>query len=479
MLKLSLVLLMVLLSVGWSWAQSSDPTQASDTQTSNSGATPAMGQEPNPPSASQFPPLSGLDEASLEPNVAARSFLVLGAQASELMDSNASNNLGRNSALTGVTHLLGSAALQRLWERYQVGLDYVGGGALYAGSVRQNAQMHELSFEARTSWRTGALTLRDNFSYLPDGTFGGGFGEAGALGGTGLGGVGGGLGGGSGNRFTFFGGNTFGALGAFPRVNNLSVLDLAQSLSPRSSFTLAGGYNFMHFTKSTGGLLIDSRSTTGQAGYDYTINRRNKVALIYGYQHFQFPSANGLSFVTQVAQVLYGYQLTGRMDLLVGAGPQFTHLSSTTGGSTLKLSASGRASLRYKFSRASLTMSYDRYNSVASGFFAGARTDMARLTYQRPLGRRWSATAHAGYEHNRRLQAATVAVNASSFQTGFAGLRIGRVFSRSLQGFVFYDFNDLDIAKDFCGAALSCNRTSIRHVAGLGLTWHPHAIRLD
>jgi hypothetical protein len=72
-----------------------------------------------------------------------------------------------------------------------------------------------------------------------------------------------------------------------------------------------------------------------------------------------------------------------------------------------------------------------------------------------------------------------VGVQAGSLQTGFAGLKFSRVFSRSLTGFVFYDFNELDLARDFCGTTLSCNRTTLRHVVGLGLTWHPHAIRLD
>lgn len=474
-------LLMFLLVVPGVWAQNSNDEPQTESAQTGTAAAPAAGQQPAPPSVSDFPPLSGLDEPALEPNVSARSFLVYGAQASQFADTNAGNSLNRNSMpVTGVTHLLGTAAVQRMWERYQMGLDYVGGGSIYAGNVRQNGQVHEINFDARALWRTGALTLRDSASYLPDGTFGGSFGGAGGLAGTGLGEVGaGGLGGAGGNRFTFFGANTFGGLGAIPRVTNLAILDLQQSVSPRSAFTLAGGYGLMHFTQSTGGLLLDSRQTTGQAGYDYSINRRNKLALIYGYQHFQFPTAGGAAFATHVAQVLYGYQITGRMDVLVGAGPQLTRLSSVTAGSTLKLSASGRASLRYKFPRTSLIMSYDRYNSVAAGFFAGGLTDTARFTAVRPFGRRWTGSAHVGYSHSKRFQNISVGVNASSFQAGFAGVRVTRTFTRSLQGFVLYNFNELAFDRSFCGSALTCSRTSTRNILGVGLTWHARPIRLD
>ena len=460
------------------YAQSSDQTQQGDVST-NSGAVPAMGQEPNPPAASQFPPLSGLDEPSLEPNVAARSFLVYGAQAIEMVDSNASNNLNRkNTALTGATHLLGTAGLQRLWERYQLGLDYVGGGVLYAGRARQNGQTHELNFITRASWRTGSIALRDSARYLPDGTFGGSFG--GGLAGGGLGGIGGGgLGSAGGERFSFFGSNSFGAIGVFPRLMNLTSLDLQQSMSPRSAFTLSGGYNIVHFTQSTGGLLIDSHQTSAQAGYNYTINRRNKIALVYGFQHFQFPTASGLSFSTHIVQILYGYQITGRTSLLFGAGPQFTDLASPTSGRTLKLSASARASLQYKFPRTTMTIAYDRFNSAASGFFAGATTDVARLSVSRPLSRRWVGSAHIGYAHNKRLQTAFVGVHAGTYQSGFGSLRLNRIFSRSLHGFLFYEFNELAFDSGLCTSSSPCNRITNRNVAGIGISWHPHPIRLD
>jgi hypothetical protein len=314
--------------------------------------------------------------------------------------------------------------------------------------------------------------------YLPDGTFGGSY--SGGIAGAGLGQLGGGgLGEGGGTRSALFGLNTFGALGVFPRLTNLTVLDMQQSLSPRSALTLSGGYNITHFTQNTGGFLIDSHQTSAQAGYDYTINRRNKIALVYGYQHFQFPTAAGLSFNTQLAQVIYGYQLTGRMNLLLGAGPQFTDLGGTTVGRTLKVSVSARASLQYKFPRTSLMVSYHRYDTAAAGFFAGATSDVARFSITRPLSRRWVAAAHLGYTHNTRIQTASVGVHAGTYQAGYAGLRLNRLFTRNLHGFLFYEFNELGFDPSFCTTSSPCNRITNRNVAGIGIAWHPRPIRLD
>src|SRR5215469_2113564 len=258
MQKVSAVLFIVsvLLSAGTMWSQTSDDQTATENvqqpQSPASGTAPAGGQAPS--LTSDFPPLSGLDEGILEPNVAARSFLLFGAQLGETATTNATNNLNGGTSITGITHLLGSAALQRFWSRYQTALSYVGGEGFYSGTVSRNiAQIHSLNFDARVLWRTGALSFRDRASYMPDGNFGGGFGGAGgAFGGLGgLGGLGSGLGAGigegGGNRFGFFQGLA-GSLGNIPTLTNLSLVDLQQALSRRSAITMAGGFTFIHFT---------------------------------------------------------------------------------------------------------------------------------------------------------------------------------------------------------------------------------------
>lgn len=464
------------------WGQN-DPNQQPTDANQSTGAAPAMTQQNVPTDNSQFPPLSSLDEGSLEPNTAARSFLAFAGLASETADTNVANNLnGGSTRFTGVTHLLAAVDLQRLWSHYETSLGYVGGGALYAGSIRENAQMHELNFDTRWMWRTGQLIFRDSGEYLPEGTFGGG----GGLGGLGVGGEGlgqGGIGVGTGgNRLGFFGQGLFGSLGTNPHISNLSLLEIVQSLSPRSSFTVAGGFRWLHFLDNADGLLLDSQQTTAQAGYNYQINRRNKIALIYGFQHVLFPVAGAGTYDSHVLNFMYGHQVTGRMDLTLAAGPQLTQLNSVLQGRSTRLSASGRASLRYKFPRSSISLTYDRFNTAGSGFFAGAESDVARFAWFRPIGRRWELNTDVGYTHNHRLLTishATLVGNATTYQDGFAGMRLAHHFSRTFQGFVFYQFHDLWFDNGFCNGSSPCTRTSTRHVVGVGVSWHPHAIRLD
>ena len=201
------------------------------------------------PSISENPPITGLDMPGLETSVARRSFLIPGAQVSEALDSNIGSEPGA-SAIHPETRVLGSLALQRLWSKYDLDLDYVGGGAFYHGTNFGPEQMHVLSVENRFLWRKGQFAIRDAFTYLPEGSFGfGAFGGGGAYGGyqSGLSGIGFGLpAGGFGSSLNFFGAGQFGSLGLEPLITNVTVADLTESLSPRSSVTLAGAYAVGH-----------------------------------------------------------------------------------------------------------------------------------------------------------------------------------------------------------------------------------------
>src|SRR5437016_13785582 len=83
------------LALGTSWAQSDSSQQqpgssqqpADNTQQQGTGAVPAFGQDNAAPVSNDNPPLSGLDQPSLEPRAAARSFLIPGAHVSQSLRS--------------------------------------------------------------------------------------------------------------------------------------------------------------------------------------------------------------------------------------------------------------------------------------------------------------------------------------------------------------------------------------------------------
>jgi hypothetical protein len=479
------VVAFLVIALGMSWAQSDSGQQPADSgQSSGAPPAPAFGQDNPPPQSSDNPPISGLDQPSLEPRAASRSFLIPGAHISQALDTSITGLKG-DVSLHGVTRVLGSLTLQKLWSRYDMALDYVGGGAFYSNRAVDAAQLQQLDVDQRILWKTGQLAIRDSFSYMPEGAFGyGSYGGSGALGG--IGNPGGGLASGGG---TLFGPGQFATLGQDPHLTNVTVADITEALTPRSSVTLAGSYGLVHFTGGNLDNLIDSRQVTTHAGYNYQLNRKDQIAVVYGFQAFRYPGRSGSSFDTQVGNVLYGHRISGRMDLVIGGGPQLTQITSLSGptsspSTSSRLSMSGRASLRYRFAVTSVGLHYNHYNTSGSGFFAGASSDVARFTVTRPFGRRWTANWDVGYTHNDRIGAVVF----SSFAVGaaqtydylYAGGGLHRQLGRNLSAYVSYQFNHLEFDSTFCTGILGpCNRASQRHVAIVGLDWHPRAIRLD
>src|SRR5258708_27062635 len=184
---------LALLVFGMSVCAAAQTSSQSQPETTPAPA-PAFGQNApilNP----ENPPVSGLDEPRLEFTTAGRSFVSPALQVSESADTNGANQLG-NSGLESVTRVLGALDLQQFCSKSDVFLEYLGGGAFY-GSPYKVRQVHAAGLEAVTRWRTGQVTLRDAFSYLPDGAFQMGYGgDPGlglATGGIGSGGAGAGL----------------------------------------------------------------------------------------------------------------------------------------------------------------------------------------------------------------------------------------------------------------------------------------------
>src|SRR5215468_10175595 len=385
-------LLWVAMTVSAAWAQNNpqqtpsgaQPTPGDAQQTpddSQRTAPPAAFGPDNPPVVvNENPPISGLDQPSLEPNFQPRSMLLGGVEGSESLDSNIGSDA--HPALHSVTRGLGGLTMQRIWRRYQLAAAYVGGVGYYNRAGDGLKQIQELQAQQSVLWRTGQLTMRDSFSYLPEGSFGkGAYGGSGGFQ-LGLGGLGEGmgmLGMGFGGHYGSLSSQQFGSLGQAPRISNTAVVDVVQGLSPRSSLTAAGSYSVVHFTDENQG-FINSRQIGAQAGYSHSISKKDQFALSYGFQSFHFPAEVGAENITaHVVQGMYGHRVSGRMDLIVGAGPQWTRIEDPILGTTNKLSVAGRFTLRYQFHATSASLGFERYNTGGSGFFAGAETTVARL----------------------------------------------------------------------------------------------------
>ncbi len=483
---------------------SSTPSAPSTTQDSSqqqpasTAPSPAYGQTGAAP-ISENPPISALDQPALGPHAAPLSYLQPGATLSETADSNVANDLGGAGAVHSVSRALGTLSLRRLWSNYDLSLDYAGGVGYYNVKGLGWRNLQQLGFVQKISWKRGQLSVRDDFSYLPEGSFGGAYGSLSSQEST----IGAGFGQG------FLGGNNFGALGEVPRLMNLAAADISENLSPKSAITLAAGYGVVHFYGSDPNLsgisFLGSTQVSAQGGYDRILTPHDQIALIYGYQGFQFTPGGcallagtcvgpspvpGTSFHSQVVEVAYAHRISGRLDFAIAAGPQIINLSECTAlfglcapdttTADTRLGVAGRAMLRYKFPKTSTELSYVRMTTAGSGFFAGAQSDIVRMQLNRPLGRKWNGFADLGYARNSRIeQEAFSAVAANTYSYVFAGVGVHRMLGRNIHAFASYQFNELSFDNSICVAGEPCNRTSQRHTGTVGLDWTPRPIRID
>ncbi len=398
--------------------------------TGDQGAPPAATGPDTTTQVIENPPLSGLDEPSFEPGYGARSYLLPSVQVSEAVDTNATGSVGSNTTIRDVTRVLGSLTLQEMWKTHPLDLVYSGGASRYYGPGAKTFQIHSLAASS----------------------------------------------------------GQFGSVGNQPRITNSSIADITQSLSPRASLVLSGGFGLTEFINAPTG-YINSQQTTGQAGYNYQLSRHDQIALTYAYQEFHFPRAGSGSFNVNVWQVMYGHRISGKWDLKLGGGPQWIHTNGLVQilpnifvqSNRSVISGSGRASLMYHMStRSNLTMTYSHYTNPGSGFFAGANTDAVRFALSHTLTRRWSSTLDTGYSRNSRILAgpASIANNASTYQYWYAGAGLRRQLGRHFGAFTSYQYDSIRFNSGFCTTGSNCN-TYGRHVGLIGLDWTPHPIRLD
>src|SRR6202795_3306412 len=128
---------------------------------------------------------------------------------------------------------LGGVTMEPVGSHYDLALDYIGGVGYYNVQGQGWVSLQQMDFDEKITWKRGQLSLRDSFSYLPEGNFGGSYGSLGSEDVASLG---------STAFSSFWGGSTLGNLGLASRVLNLSLADVTENLSARSSITAAGGY---------------------------------------------------------------------------------------------------------------------------------------------------------------------------------------------------------------------------------------------
>jgi hypothetical protein len=395
------------------------------------------------------------------------------------------------------------------WDRFLVGVDvhhisgvsqltlsYIGGGMYSNQSYVSSGAVQELGIDEQISFRRATLSLIDQASYAPESMLGqGGVAGAGGISLAGIGTTSTGL------QSGFVNGQSILTGGAGQNLSNSSVAQLNTFLTPRASFTVAGGYSLLHFF---GNNLIDSGEITFQGGYNYQLSQHNTLALLYAFNQFRFGDSGQLtgtnsagtrqSFNTHSAEASFGRQVTDRFAFQVAGGPEFTVVGGTgagvpTGGSgatgmgsTTQLGWTAKSSLSYQYRRSALGLTYFHGVTAGSGVFTGASSDTVSGTLTRRMSRAFSSSFTGGYSRNSGLglsglPTADLGLQSSSQTFGywFAGTNVALPLSETLALTLSYQLNYQNSSSTFC-IGTSCGSGVLVHFVSVGLSWSQHPL---
>jgi hypothetical protein len=401
-----------------------------------------------------------------------RNFLVAGVnlnEAAEFVSSGPSSPLQEYSA----TQIFGSLKLTKQVRRFSTNLDYKGGVAVhrnnnapfYGNTVQQLTAMETISGK-RTS-----LTLEDSLTDAPGATFGS----------TAFGGAAAYTLGYNGNSGTsnFLGFTDFGGFRA-QRITNIALAQVTHSLTPQSGVTFAGAYAL---TEYFGNKLVNSQLFSVLGGYNHEFTARDHASFVYGYQYWKFPG--GLTTTSETAQGIYTRQVSSRLSLSIGAGPQFgtsrTPITVTIGSTpisvtqtTHQLGLTAEAILSYGLKRGNVAFNYAHFVTSGSGLFAGATSDIAGLSLSRDIWRSWATNFSGGFVRLQNLGNSGAA--GTTYQYWFTGVGVRRTLGRNLSLVGSYQYNQSTTLSN-CAVTSSCG--GITHTLLLSLAWHTQPIRLE
>src|SRR6266849_2744991 len=363
-------------------------------------------------------PLSGVQNPTLGTPEIRHSYWVPGIQYSNTARSNSLNSTA-NSGWNTTSFVSTDLSLLEAWSHSTLSANYSGGGYFSTDKVQGNGQYQRLSANYEIDGRRWQVLFVDEFSYLPESSFG--FGGPGGLSTPGVAG--------SlavplpGLQTGYVPGQTI-LTTIGPRYSNSSAAQITYKTSARGSITVAGSYGILRFI-NTGNINSDTQILN--AGYDYLITRRNSVGLTYRFGAYRYPG-DPQALGDHVVQFEYGRKITGRMALKLTGGPEVTTFRVPIGSSTRRISGSGNASLTYAFSQSSIALSYTHGVSGGSGVFSGANTDQVNAMWSRRLTRAWNGSINFGYARNSQILAAS---SSPIFDTWLAGAGLSRSLDRT------------------------------------------------
>ena len=405
-------------------------------------------------------PLTGVQNPTLGSPPVVHSYWEPGIQWSGSIQSNSYNQTANSGWLMN-NYFTGNLSLLQAWSGSQLAVNYSGGGFFTTDSTQGNGYYHQLALSQTFQRSRWLVQILDQFSYLPQSSFG--FGGGTSLGVPGTGGSIGPVIPGMNNNYVP-NQSIFTSVG--PRYSNAASLQVTYTTSPRGSITMSGSYGVLNFIESGN---INNETTTGTIGYNYALTRVDSIGAFYRFSAFHF-SGQPEAFGDHSANLAYSRKLTGRLALQLYGGPDFNTSRVGTNGNTVTYGVNAGASLRYGFEMGGLTAGYTHGISGGSGVLAGSSADQLNFGGNRKLSRIWSGQFNMGYAHNTPL--ANVGQTAlQSYNTWTAGGGVSRDLGRNATFSIAYNATIPNYGVFGCTGA-GCNSSQTYQYVTMSFQWH-------
>jgi len=405
------------------------------------------------------------------------SYLIAGFNVNEYADFTPANGPGNPFQEYSSPRVVGVMTLVKKIRRFDTTLGYRG-GVLFnqdSGSPLSGHTIQQIVAGETVAWSPRTTLLAEDYLNVgPGATFGssgsGGSSASNLESGT------------SAGTSDYYGTNDYGGF----RIRHLAETALGEiqhTLSPRANLVFVGAFSTTQYFEAN---AINSRQTTGLAGYNYELSPNSELGASYGYQYWSYPGSAATSANT--IQLDYLHNLSPRISFSLAAGPQFVSARSTEtvalGPVTIPVPISSHqegytagGSLGYSFSeRERISAYYQHLVTSGSGLFAGAATDVSELSASRNFFGRLLTNFSAGFTRLSSVQkTSSSAIVGSTYQYWFAGVAMQERIGRHWSIVGSYQFND-QTATSGCAVASACGSTL--HSVIFTLSWRSLPIGL-
>lgn len=399
-------------------------------------------------------------------------------QVSSTLDSTPLTVSGTSGWQTWTT-FSGGLDMSRMSGNSNLVMTYLGGGSVSTNAGTYTAVVQQFGFAEDFKFHRSQVVLLDQLAYTPEASFG----YAG-IGGPSLS-VGGNLGLQSGFAPDQ---NILTALGQ--RVSNVSAVEYNFFATPRSSFTFVGSYSVLDYFANN---LNNTSEADGRVGYNYRINRKDTIAVSYGFDAFRYNHISQ-SINSNSVQISYARRVTGRLAFQVGGGPDIAFsqtpiatsstTSTTTPGTTTTRTRQFfwtlSSSATYAWRRTTLQASYSHGVTGGSGVLAGAITDSTTGSATRQLNSSTTGGFSFGYARNEGVvipglngaPQGVVVPTSQTYDYWFGTANFSHTLGRSASVYLSYGVNYQTSNDSFC-ITVTCGRSYLQHQISISLGWHP------